>query len=91
MTRFGASGPVQRDSFGEEACACPGRLNAFVEGAVAKHRAGEDYEDFFVSAPLPDSALEAAVAAMETGVAQTWECEHGRRHLSAFLLAGDEP
>ena len=80
-----------RDSFGEEACVCPGRLNAFVEGALAKHATGEDYEGFFVGAPLPDSALEAVVAAMQTGVPQTWECQHGRRHLSSFFLEGGKP
>lgn len=54
-------------------------------------RAGEDYEDFFAAAPLPDSALDAMVSAMETGVPQTWVCEHGRRHLSGLFVDRDRP
>ena len=90
MTRFDGGDPAQRDTFGEETCACPGRLNAFVEGMMAKAKTGEDLEDFFMEAPLPDSALEAMTVAMETGTPQTWECEHGRRHLSGLFVEGDE-
>ena len=86
MTRFDGGDPAQRDSFGEETCACPGRLNAFVEGMMAKAKTG----DLFMEAPLPDSALEAMTVAMETGTPQTWECEHGRRHLSGLFVDRDE-
>ena len=82
------SGEASSASFGDEACSCPGRLDAFVQGIFAKHTYGEDYEDFFVEAPLPDSALEALTVAMETGVPQNWQCEHGRHHLSGLAIEG---
>ena len=82
------NGEATSESFGDESCSCPGRLDAFVQGIFAKHTAGEDYEDFFVEAPLPDSALEALTVAMETGVPQNWRCEHGRHHLSGFAIDG---
>ena len=85
------NGEAISGSFGDEACPCPGRLDAFLQGIVAKHWAGEDYEDFFVNAPLPDSALEALTVAMETGVPQNWQCEHGRTHLSGFVIEGAAP
>ena len=64
------NGETTSGSFGDESCVCPGRLDTFVQGMFAKHRAGEDYEGFFVGAPLPDSALEAITVALETGVPQ---------------------
>ena len=57
-------------AFGDEPCPRPGRLDAFVQGAFAKARTWEDYEDFFVDVPLPHSALRAITVAMETGVPQ---------------------
>lgn len=84
------NGGTTSESFGEEACSCPGRLDAFVQGIFAKHRDGEDYEDFFVGAPLPDSALEAITVALETRVPQNWQCEHGRTHLSGFVIEGTQ-
>ena len=82
------NGEATSGSCGDESCACPGRLDAFVQGMFAKHRAGEDYEEFFVGAPLPDAALEAITVALETGVPQNWRCEHGRTHLSGFVIDG---
>ena len=68
----------------------PGPAERLCGGDDGKGQDGGRLGGFLHGGAAAGLALEAMTVAMETGTPQTWECEHGRRHLSGLFVEGDE-